>query len=882
VALDIEVATGDRGVRCEKLRAPTPPGSHVPRLGLVQRLLDSDAEVITVSAPAGAGKTTLLASWAAAPEVAGHAAWLSLDHHDTTAVRMWEVLLAALRGLPSLPEDHPVRGFGVPVGEVDERFAERVMASIASLDGPVWLVLDDVHRVRAPAALAVLADLMARRPGHLRLVMASRTDPPPLRRRAGSAQTLLELGASDLAFTAAEVAELLSLHGLDLDQQARTLLLARTEGWAAGLRLAVAGLMSTDDHRGFLARFDGDLRSVADYLASELLRQLPGPLLDLLLKTSVCADLEEPLAVELSGRSDAGSVLEALVRDNALVVREAGSAPHYRYHQLLRTFLEAELRRRDLRLWQHLHGVAARWYLDVGRPERALGHAVTCEDRELVESLLGRQGLAALLDGEPDRLAEVLHRLPSRWREDALPQALRAALALEENDALTAGLRLTRARAAADAREPWLATFLEVLELRHARLADEEGRLIAAVDALAEGGAGEHGDPELELYVLEHRGLARLALGRLDDGLADLRRARELAHRAGRPAAVVVVSARLAAVTSALGSWQEAIDHASLAVEWARPRGWDGTLMVAPANLVLARQAYLEVDHARLQRYVTALGSAATRAPTAAVRLAARLTRAFAALEDGAPVRPALQEVSQLWEAAEPGQLSTMLLLATWGPVEVHRALRSGERDRAEVAAQRVRRWLPDTAEAALVAAALAGADRRAEAARAELLPVLTGQRQALQATSGVTARVVAAELALAVGDRTRAAGLLEEALALAAPPRWWRPFTEVSEATRCLVGELVEAHLGELPALAGLRAALRRTQPVRAVLTPLTPAERDLLQELPSLRTVPEIAGARHVSVNTVKSQLSSVYRKLDVHGRRAAVEVARAHGLL
>ncbi|TVP66591.1 MAG: LuxR family transcriptional regulator [Nitriliruptor sp.] len=302
------------------------------------------------------------------------------------------MLLAALRSLPSLPEDHPVRGFGVPVGEVDERFAERVMASIASLDGPCWLVLDDVHRVRAPAALAVLADLMARRPGHLRLVMASRTDPPPLRRRAGSPPTLLELRAGDLAFTAPEIAELLSLHGLELDQQARTLLLARTEGWAAGLRLAVA----------------------------------------------------EPLAVELSGRSDAGSVLEGLVRDNALVVREAGSTPRYRYHQLLRTFLEAELRRRDLRLWQHLHGVAARWYLDVGRPERALGHAVTCEDRELVESLLGRQGLAALLDGEPDRLAEVRHRLPSRWRRDALPPALRAALALEASDAPSAGLMRTQ------------------------------------------------------------------------------------------------------------------------------------------------------------------------------------------------------------------------------------------------------------------------------------------------------------------------------------------------------------------------------------------------------------------------------------------------------
>lgn len=876
------VMTASRGVRCEKLRPTAPPRSQVPRPRLLRRLLDSDADLVTVSAPAGAGKSTLVASWAAAPEVASRVAWVSLDRHDSTAARMWEVLLAALWSLPSLPEDHPVRRFRVPVGEVDERFAQRVMASLASLDGPCWLVLDDLHSVRAPAARAVIEDLLGCRPRQLRVVLVSRADPPVASRAAAAPGARLELRARDLAFTAAEVDELLEVHGLELDRPTRALLLARTGGWAAGLRLAIAGLVTADDPQGFLTRFDGDSRPVADYLATELLRQLPAAFLDLLLRTSVCAELEEPLAVELSARSDAGSVLDGLVRDNALVARERGAAPRYRYHELLRTFLEAELRRRDLSLWQRLHGVAARWYLDVGRPDCALGHAVTAEDRALVEVLLGRQGVAALLDGEPERLAELLDRLPPRWRQDALPLSLRAALAVEEHDAATAGLLLTQARAAADTGEPWLGAFLAVLEVRRARLVGEADRLIAAVDALQEGGVGEHGDPDLELYILEHRGLARIAVGRFGDGLADLQRAGVLAERAGRSAAVVTVSARLAAVNSVLGSWQEAREQAVLAVEQARTRGWDGTLMVAPANLVLAQQAYLEVDHEALQRYAAALEVPAARAPTPAVRLAARLTRAFAALEGRAPSTSGLQDVALSWEAADPGQPHARLLLATWGPVEVHRALRSGDRDRAEVAAQRMRRWLPETAEAAIVAAAVARADGRVEAAQDELHSVLSGQRQSVLAPSGVTARVVAAELAIAADEEARAVELLERALALAAPQRVWRPFIEATEAPRCLVVELVERQFGECPALAGLRAALARTRPVHAVRAPLTPAELELLQELPSLRTVPEIAGARHVSVNTVKSHLSSMYRKLDVRSRRAAVEVARAHGLL
>lgn len=881
VVLDTEVAAGDRGVRSEKLRAPTPPRAHVPRMRLVRCLLDSHAGLITVSAPAGAGKTSLLASWAAVPEVAGRVAWLSLDHHDTTATRMWEVLLGALGSL-SLPDEHPLRRFRVPVGEVDERFAERVMASLVSLDGPFWLVLDDLHSVVSPAARAVLEDVVDRRPEQLRMVLVSRSAPLLASRAAVTAGPVLELRTGDLAFTAGEVEALLGVHGLELDEPSRAVLLDRTGGWAAGLRLAIAGLVTAADPQAFVAGFDGDSRPVADYLTSELLRQLPAAFLDLLLRTSICAELEEPLAVELSGRSDAGSVLDGLACDNALVAREGGSTPRYRYHELLRTFLEAELRRRDLSLWQQLHGVAARWCLASGHPDRALAHAVTAEDRQLAEPLLGRQGVAALLDGEPDRLVAVLDRLPRRWCTGALARSLRAALAVEAHDATAAGLLLAEIRGVADPGDPWLRTLLAVLELRHARLVGEGDRLLRAVDALEQAAVGEHGDPELELYVLEHLGIARIAVGRFGGGLADLRRARELAERAGRTATVVAVSARLAAANGALGVWQEAREQALLAVEQACTRGWGGTLMVAPANLVLAQQAYLEVDPEGLQRYVAALEHAADRAPTPAVRLAAGLVRAFAAFEARAPVRLGLQAVSQLWEAADPAHPHAKLLLATWGPVEVYWALRSGERDRAEVAAQRVHRWLPETAEAALVMGALAHADGRSDAAQAELAPVLSGQRRALVATSGVTARVGAAELAVAAGEEARAAALLEDALTIAAPPRVWRPFTETTEETRLLVGDLVERHDVQLPALAGLRAALGRTQPVRMMIGPLTPAERDLLEELPSLRTMPEIAEARHVSVNTVKTHLRSVYRKLDVRGRRAAVEAARAHGLL
>ena len=151
--LDTEVATGGRGVRCE-LRAPTPPRLHVAQVRLVSRLLDSDAGLITVSAPAGAAGTSLLASWAAVLEVADRVAWLSLDHHDMTATRMWEVLLETRGSLPSLSDEHAIRRLRVPIGEIEDRFAERVMASLAPLGAPFWLVLDDLHSVVSPAARA--------------------------------------------------------------------------------------------------------------------------------------------------------------------------------------------------------------------------------------------------------------------------------------------------------------------------------------------------------------------------------------------------------------------------------------------------------------------------------------------------------------------------------------------------------------------------------------------------------------------------------------------------------------------------------------------------------------------------------------------------------
>jgi len=289
-------------------------GGVVARPRLFGRLAAAP-RVSVVSAPAGSGKTVLLRSWISGAGVAGRAAWVPAGRGERDPQRFWLSVLAALRqtGLGSAL----VREVTAAPDLDGWVITERLLKDLAPLDDQLWLVVDDVQELGGDA-LRQLELLIMRAPPGLRFVLATRRDVRLGLHRLRLEGELAEIREPDLRFTVAEAAELFAAAGVRLPEVAP--LVARTEGWAAGLRLAALSLAGHPDPGRLAAEFSGTERTVAEYLLAEVLDRQPEPVRRLLLRTSILERVNGELAGLLTGDSGGERVLADLEAANAFVV----------------------------------------------------------------------------------------------------------------------------------------------------------------------------------------------------------------------------------------------------------------------------------------------------------------------------------------------------------------------------------------------------------------------------------------------------------------------------------------------------------------------------------------------------------------------------------
>jgi LuxR family maltose regulon positive regulatory protein len=407
-------ATRPRARSPQDVDAPTVPR---PVAGLVDRprlfgLLDAPRPVTLVCAPAGSGKTMLLASWLAGASPPHAVAWVGVERGETDAMRFWAMVLDALRGSGAIAPGDPLATLvPAPLGGHDE-LLRHLVDGLRRLTRPVVLILDDLHELRARDALRGLEDVLARAPATLRTVIVSRRDPALGLHRLRLADELTEIRGPDLDFTAEEAAELLAGAGVAVAGDDVERLHARTEGWAAGLRLAALSLARHGDPQRFVAEFSGSERTVADYLLGEVLAGQPPELRRLLLRTSILDRVNGPLAELLTGRSDATRLLHELEEANALVVAVDVARSWFRYHHLLADLLRLELRREAAEEIPGLHRLAAGWLADHGQPIAAIRHAEQAADWDLAAELLGRHWVHLVLEGEEATVGALLGGLP--------------------------------------------------------------------------------------------------------------------------------------------------------------------------------------------------------------------------------------------------------------------------------------------------------------------------------------------------------------------------------------------------------------------------------------------------------------------------------------
>jgi LuxR family maltose regulon positive regulatory protein len=409
------VATGQDVLLATKLYVPRPPAGLVARPRLAEALREGLAGgLIVVSAPAGFGKTALLADWIR--REGRPAGWLSLDAGDNDPARFWRHAAAAL--------DRVCLGIGERVGTLlgpppPASFEGLVTALInefagAAGDDEVLLVLDDYHVIEAGPVHASVRFLLEHRPPGLRLVLASRSDPPlPLPRLRARGQ-LIELRAADLRFTVGEAAVLLSrAAGADLPGGSVAALAERTEGWAVGLQLAGLSLRGHHDAAGFVAAFSGSHRYILDYLAEEVLDRQPEHMRAFLLETSVLERLSGELCDAVTGRTGGQAMLEAVERSGLFLTPLDEVRGWWRYHPLFADLLRARLQQDQPGALPALHSVAAGWFEARGLVHEAVEHALAGGEAAWAAGMIERNFDLLHERAEEEMLARWVAALPA-------------------------------------------------------------------------------------------------------------------------------------------------------------------------------------------------------------------------------------------------------------------------------------------------------------------------------------------------------------------------------------------------------------------------------------------------------------------------------------
>jgi LuxR family transcriptional regulator, maltose regulon positive regulatory protein len=550
--------------RAAVLDQPSPAAQAdglVPRERLVQRLISlSAAPLALLVAPAGYGKTTLLDQWAAQ------------DRRPFARVSIED------------GDDHPVR------------LLETVAAALDGIAPPYVLVIDDAHRLRAPDALRELSGLITSVPPGSQVAVASRRDLELTVGRLRAHRMVVELRAPDLAMRPDEAAALLQTSDLHLDDDGIAELVARTEGWPAGLYLAVLSARDQPRLHRALKRFAGDDRIVVDYMRDELLCELSPADLAFLTRTSILDRLTGPLCDAVLGRSGGATTLAAMARSNLLLVPLDRRDEWYRYHRLLGGVLRAELRRREPEAEAGLHRRASAWYEHHGDHERAIEHAIASGDVAWAGELLW----AHVSDFVPHGRLVLLDRWLACFSDDEVRG--NASLAL-----VAAAIRLVNG----DGNGLWYWAHAASVALRQ----DGTGGQAELESALAilRAGRGTTGmdalrDDAMGTYEREAEGSPWRALARLFEGAArhlggEPTKGRQVLEEAAwqaaatAPAVQALCLAQLALLAIDEDDWETGEDRAALALAQVERVGIEypaEALVFAVSGLVRARRGRID------------------------------------------------------------------------------------------------------------------------------------------------------------------------------------------------------------------------------------------------------------------------------------------------
>ena len=887
--------------------ATTQPGEHLEepisrddsgarglldRDDLLQKLDRAVTKRVTViSAPPGSGKTSLLTEWADHSTNPLRVAFVPVAREQEDAQAFWHAVLHAVRS-PARSIDPETQPAAIAAFDGDQ-VVDRVLSEVAEKAEGVVLIIDDLHELRSVGAHRQLEHLLAILPSSTRVVLSSRRDPPIRLHQLRLAGEVAEIRAGDLRFTERETSELLATSGISLSDAGAAALYQRTEGWAAGLRLAVISLSGHADPERFVAEFSGNDRAIGEYLMAEMLERQPTEVQSTLLRTSVVDRVNGELADLLAGRSGSEQMLLELEEANAFVVSVDAQRIWFRYHQLLADFLRLELRRTLADEVPDLHRRAAQWFADHGQVVDAVRHTLAAGDWTDAARLVADHSFRWVLDGEAGTIGAVLQAFPEGASADHPDLALaHAASELNQGRLEEAAAQLMLAEShvesAPPARRRRLTVAIASLRLALARRSGQFSEVIEQVNLLDASIAGDSNDQiamgsELRAVALLNLGIVETWSGRLSDAERHLSGGAVLAQTIGRPYLEVACRAHQG-FPSKLVSVATARERGRQAVALAERHGLEERPILAPALGAVGGMAIWMGEFDEGERWLRRAWEVAEAHvdPAAAVLLHLATGMLHAGRGEH---RSALEEFTAA--ARVESQLTGVHALAPriTGWLAATQA-RHGMRDEARATLAGFSAEPERMGPISNARAVISMAEEDPAAALDVLRDVRDVAPSVVPAFTLVEAHLLAGIAYLALGDRSAAAATAEAALAAAEPDRLIFPFVVTGAAE--LLDALPRHTTGHGALLADIVDLLRGapapsidrerlSQPEE-----LSPSELRVLRYLPTNLTRPEIAGELYVSINTVNTHIRNIYSKLGARDRSSAVQHARELRLL
>lgn len=875
-----------------KFRVERGPASVIVRQRLFDRLSDAVRRPLTlVSAPAGAGKSRLVGSWAAAGLAPGALTWVTLDRGDEQPGVFWSYLLEGLSrsgvavSTVAPPDDQQ---------HVDQSFLIQLSASLYERQEPVVLVLDEADVLSASSILDQIDFLLRHAGPQLRMIMIARANPGRTLHRHRLAGSLTEIGFEDLAFTPPEARLLLAEQGVSLPDDALISLVHRTRGWAAGLALAAITGRQHSDPQSAVTSIAGDRGDLADYFVAEVLGDLAPDVRRFMVRTSVVTHLRPALADRLAGRRDAAAALAALARANSFVAVCSTHEGCYSYHPLFAELLRAQLDRdASAAAVVRLHRTAATWFAAAGSLPDAIRHAAAAGDWATAATFLVRDRAVVRLLAGPDApaLATLLAGMP---QDTDGPEAavVLAALAVGRTDVDSCAKNLARAQELVEdgpiesAGPLVLAGAIVELVLARTRV-DLDGQLAAAaaveamLDELAAEGIAEPFGVRL-LLLLSTAG-AYFAAGRAETAAATLSRGMRVADDPGTEHLRVACLGLLALVEATRGRLAQAAELGRAASALADRSGLTREDRPYHADLALAwaHLEAVETSPARLHLDLALAAAGVRHDPTAGALVAL--------------VRSGLLRTAGDLDGALTA-IDRALTLRRHPPVPAW----LDHRLRAAAAAIQVAAGRPEAALLAIEAAIASGSPyvtlevARAQFARREIAAAGAGVAELLDRVDlpvglRVEGWLLQASCALERGNPARARAAVEHALRAAEPERMRRPVAQAPARLRGFLRRQDELTARQRRLGAPARPALEPDPTARAALStvdvlapsviiePLTAKEQEVLRYLAALLSTEEIAQTMFVSVNTVKTHVRGILRKLAASRRNEAIRRAQ-----